>query len=310
MSELSVSGPVDSAGRPLIERLGTIECDLVECTPIVFNDRVYRCEWVRTSYKGNRLGRDYGRLIDHESGWETEPIGIDHIFHSAFVEDGTVYVLGTSGEAGWNGARVNIFASTDLRHWEEWNALHLDGFAICNTSLCKAGDRYALMFEISRPEEQTGVPFTARFAFSDDLRHWEVTPPECNYAKDRYTAPHCLRWQDGWYYDFYLELTGDEYEMRVVRSRDLIYWGASPLNPVMRAAPEDRIPRNPNFTPEELHRLATAVDANNSDIDFCEYHGRLIITYSWGNQGGIEHLAEAVYHGTLAQFLRGWFPEG
>ncbi len=30
-------------------------------------------------------------------------------------------------------------------------------------------------------------------------------PPECNYAKDRYSAPHCLRWLDGWFYNFYLE---------------------------------------------------------------------------------------------------------
>jgi hypothetical protein len=35
----------------------------------------------------------------------------------------------------------------------------------------------------------------------------------------------------------------------------------------------------------------------------------VILYYSWGNQLGIEHLAEAVYDGTQAQFLRGWFPE-
>jgi hypothetical protein len=55
-------------------------------------------------------------------------------------------------------------------------------------------------------------------------------------------------------------------------------------------------------------RLAAAVNLNNSDIDFCEYKGQLFITYSWGNQQGIEHLAEAVYRGTLAQFLEGWYP--
>ena len=55
-------------------------------------------------------------------------------------------------------------------------------------------------------------------------------------------------------------------------------------------------------------RVANAVDANNSDIDFCEWQGRLVINYSWGNQQGVEHLAEAVYDGSLAQFLRGWFP--
>jgi hypothetical protein len=30
--------------------------------------------------------------------------------------------------------------------------------------------------------------------------------------------------------------------------------------------------------------------------------------YSWGNQQGVEHLAEAVYDGSLKQFLHGWFP--
>jgi hypothetical protein len=56
-------------------------------------------------------------------------------------------------------------------------------------------------------------------------------------------------------------------------------------------------------------RVANAVDINNSDIDFCEFHGQLRITYSWGNQQGIEHLAEAMYDGSEAEFLRGWFPE-
>ena len=37
--------------------------------------------------------------------------------------------------------------------------------------------------------------------------------------------------------------------------------------------------------------------------------GRVIINYSWGNQHGIEHLAEAVFEGTLQQFLKGWYPE-
>ena len=45
------------------------------------------------------------------------------------------------------------------------------------------------------------------------------------------------------------------------------------------------------------------------DIDFCEYQGRLVINYSWGNQQGVEFLAEAAFDGTLDQFLTGWFPE-
>ena len=51
------------------------------------------------------------------------------------------------------------------------------------------------------------------------------------------------------------------------------------------------------------------MNLNNSDIDFCEIQGQVVINYSWGNQQGIEHLAEARYAGTLDQFLKGWFPE-
>lgn len=164
------------------------------------------------------------------------------------------------------------------------------------------------MFEIDRPPEEAGAAFTARFLKSPDLRTWELTPPECNYARDRYTAPHALRWLDGWFYDFYLEAHRG-YQMRVVRSRDLRQWEPSPLNPVLRASPEDKQIANPRLTAAQRQRIADAANLNNSDIDFCAWQGRLVINYSWGDQQGVEHLAEAVYDGTVEQFLRGWFPE-
>jgi hypothetical protein len=33
--------PVDAEGRPLIEKIGTVDCDMVETTPVVFKDKVY-----------------------------------------------------------------------------------------------------------------------------------------------------------------------------------------------------------------------------------------------------------------------------
>lgn len=55
-------------------------------------------------------------------------------------------------------------------------------------------------------------------------------------------------------------------------------------------------------------RIVTAVNRNNSDIDFCEYKGRVVVNYSWGNQQGVEHLSEAVFDGTESEFLKAWFP--
>jgi hypothetical protein len=97
--------------------------------------------------------------------------------------------------------------------------------------------------------------------------------------------------------------------MRVVRSRDLIHWESSPLNPVLRASPDDKRIANPSLNDSQRTRIAHAVNLNNSDLDFCEWQGRLVINYSWGNQQGVEHLAEARYDGTMTQFLQGWFPE-
>jgi hypothetical protein len=63
------------------------------------------------------------------------------------------------------------------------------------------------------------------------------------------------------------------------------------------------------LTTEQRAKITRAVDLNNSDVDLCEFHGKTIITYSWGNQQGTEFLAEAVYDGTLASFLKGFFPK-
>jgi hypothetical protein len=66
---------------------------------------------------------------------------------------------------------------------------------------------------------------------------WTLTPPECNFTKERYSAAPCPL-ERGWFYLFYLE-AHDGYETRVVRSR-ICAVDASPLNPVLRASAEDQ----------------------------------------------------------------------
>jgi len=169
-------------------------------------------------------------------------------------------------------------------------------------------DHYVLMFEVGKPADVAGHRFTARFATSRDMKTWELTDPACTYAKDRYTAPHCLQYHKGFYYNFYLEAVPGGYEQYVVRSRDLIHWESSPLNPVLQASDQDKRIANPKLTRAQREEIQQARNINNSDIDLCEYQGRLIINYSWGNQQGVEFLAEAEYDGTLTDFLTGWFP--
>ncbi|MEW6751897.1 MAG: hypothetical protein AB1505_13110 [Candidatus Latescibacterota bacterium] len=289
--------------KPQIEKLGTVDVDLVETNPVVFADRLYRFEYVRPNYPRNHTGDSYFRFVDRETGEPTPAFARGRHLGCAFVEGHAAYVTCVDI---WDGEHLILYTSNDLRYWDERPILDLPGYGLFNTSLCRAHDRYVLMFEVGKPPRVAGVRFTGYFAFSTDLAHWELAPPECNYAKDRYTAPHCLRYLNGSYYDFYLE-AHEGYEQRVVRSRDLVHWEASPHNPVLKASPEDRRVANPKLTPLERQRIATATNLNNSDIDFCEHRGRVLITYSWGNQQGVEHLAEAVFPGTEQEFLEGWF---
>ena len=70
---------------------------------------------------------------------------------------------------------------------------------------------------------------------------------------------------------------------------------------------EDKKLANPHFTKAEQERIKNALDINNSDMELCEYNGRTIIYYSWGDQLGEEFLAEACYEGPMHEFLLAFF---
>jgi hypothetical protein len=76
----------------------------------------------------------------------------------------------------------------------------------------------------------------------------------------------------------------------------------------MAFSDEDKRIANPRLTADQRKAIGEAKNINNSDVDLCEFKGKTVIYYSWGNQQGTEFLAEAVYEGTLASFLRGFFP--
>jgi hypothetical protein len=51
-----------------------------------------------------------------------------------------------------------------------------------------------------------------------------------------------------------------------------------------------------------------AKNINNSDVEVCEFEGKTILYYSWGNQQGTEFLAHARYEGPVKEFLSGFYP--
>jgi len=291
---------------PRITKLGTIDCDMVETTPIVFNGRLYRFEYVRDFYyKPNTTGRSHFRFVDVASGEAGAPFAWDQHLGSAFVHGDTVYVFGVNK---WGGDAIQVFWSKDLSAWETQTGITLPGWELFNNGVCRAGDRFVMAIEIGAPPEEAGQPFTMRFLESDNLREWRLTPPECVYTKDRYSACPSLAFLDGFYYMFYLESCPGFYAEALVRSNDLVHWEPSPFNPVLKHSDDDRKIASNALTAEQRERIRTAANINNSDFDFCEFQGKTVILYSWGNQQGVEHLAEAVYDGTKASFLRAFFP--
>jgi len=301
----------ESSGKPIIQKLGTIECDMVEVAPVVFNSRLYRIEWVRGSYKHKAFDGTYFRVVDVATGKASPPFAPGYVFCSAYVEGDIVYVYGRHHDDGSN---IQVFWSKDLENWSTQTALRKPGWNTYNTSVCKAEERYIMAFEVGLPPEVVGTGFTNFFAQSTDLVNWKMLPLECVYSKARYTACPTIRYLEGYFYVIYLETISREgqevcYTSYIVRSRDLKTWESSPCGPFLHFSDEDRRIANPNLTTEERERIATAYNRNNSDVDLCEFEGRVVIYYSWGDQRGNEFLAEAVYQGTLPSLLRGFFPE-
>src|SRR5262249_38473342 len=140
-----------------------------------FKGGLYRFEGVREGYWNNLRKTNYFHFIDHETGQASAPFADGHEFGSTFVHGQAVYVTGTQGRRA-----VKVFASTNLESWQSSPAIPAGRYGSFNTTICRAGDEFVLMFEIDRPKDEAGVPFTARFAKSPDLRHWTLTPPECN----------------------------------------------------------------------------------------------------------------------------------
>ena len=290
--------------KPLIRKHGTVCCDMVETTPLVFRDTLYRFESVRphSQNPANPEERSYFRFVDVRTDTPGAPFGYGHHLGSAFAEEELVAVTGVKDT--WGGDTVTVFRSGDLVNWTETDVT-FPGMRIFNTCLCKKGGRYVMLIE-----SDESVPFTFRFAVSGDLARWELLPEEYVFQKDRYAGGPAIYTlpDDPHYYVLYLEAyPGPCYANCIARSADLRQWEYSPLNPVLMFSDEDKQIANPFLTEDERDRVARALNINNSDMELCEFRGRTVICYSWGCQRGIEFLAEASFEGTVKAFLQGFF---
>jgi len=307
--------------KPIIRKIGTIECNnIVETTPIVYRDRLYRFEVVRrksfTAATSHIHWSDLEddpclRFVDVRTNTPTSTFADGHTFGFAYTENDVMYVV-TGASRDWGSDTLHFFRSTDLENWELYSQFHLPGWKIYNMNIAKMGDTYTLMIEISAPAEECGpFPFTFRFAQSKDLTNWTLMPSEYVFQKDRYAGSPSIYTLEGdpHFYVGYLEAyPGPCYANCLARSTDLINWEYSPVNPMlMYDEYEDKKIASAFLTPEDRERIENALDINNSDMEMCEYLGRTLIYYSWGDQKGTEFLAEAWYEGSMKDLLTGFF---
>jgi len=304
-------------GKKLVKK-GTLDIDIVEATPVVWKGRLLRFEWIRGNgfgqgYYGNTEGCPYFRFTDMETEETTQPFAHGYSFGSAHIEGDTAYVYGTYGVSG--GTVIRAFWSKDLVNWESKDVITLsDRLHIFNNSVCKGKDGYYMSIELGGDPEIVGNPFTIVFAKSADLLNWEMLEMgEHVYTRQRYSACPVLRYLecDEYYYMIYLEgLPCHRWQPYIVRTKDFIEFELGLKNPIMFSDDDDKIVQRPEkFTAEQLDYIAGAINCNNSDVDICEFNGKTVMIYSWGNQYGKEFLAEAEYDGSMEEFLKSFFGE-
>lgn len=299
--------------RKTLKKLGTVKISVVESTPVMWKNRLLRFEWARNNAWGSAGGVDRAigcyRLVDMEDESTVCEFADDHAFGCCYTDGERMYAHGVRGSGGGN--IIDAFVSSDLQHWEQSEAIVLpENIKIFNTSVCKANGKYVMAIEIGGNAPEVGVGFTSVFAESEDLITWTMMDMmEYSYSRDRYTACPCIRYYDGYYYIICLEsLPFHRWVPYIARSRDLRDYELGDINPIMWFDNDDKNVICPSrFTQKELDYIETAINCNVSDIDMCEYNGKTVIVYSWGNQLGKEFLALAEYDGTEEDFLKSFF---
>lgn len=282
-----------------IRKLGTIDLDIVENNPIIFKGKPYLMEYIRQSnpgigpsktYYGNTMNKPYCRFrsLDDMQTF-SEPFGIGYCFGNAWSDGDHIAVTVTEY---WGGPGFYILESDDMIHWSEPRPIYENKDLHCyNSSMCKVGSRYINTLEVGPRGDK--VDCIAQnyniFAASEDLVNWEIIPGLS------ILPGWTFRYYDQWFFLF--GLIGDYqrgFTTHLFRSRDLLEWEASMHNPVFTYDENDRkIHAQASFSAEQLQLIASAKNINFSDVDMCDCNGKLLISYSWGDQAGHEFLALA-----------------
>lgn len=292
---------------PEIKKLGVCS-PYGEMTPFVWKGRLMRLELVDPNWGMDNSILRQAAIRDVETGEFLSLFAEDTYFHSGYFEEDKAYVLGVDMKRR---DTIRIYESDDLIHWTDRDLFTNPGWVYYNTALTKGPDGYAILMESSEPREKLGTPFTHVFATSPDMKEWTFLDPErYSLTKERYNGGPWMRYSEGWYYAIAVELLPCRvFTNYIFRTKDFETWYAGKYNPILMPSNEDKIisPGVHDVDDALKERIATAYNINNSDIDMCDWNGKVYINYLVGNQLGFYWMCEAESEGTVAEFLKSYF---
>lgn len=301
-------------GFPQFQRNGAVSPN-GEMTPFVHKGRLYRME-LNDPTGSTDFGYPTSAMIrDVETGKVISYVGEDCYYYSAYVEDDMVYVLGTErlqidGEFRTTDT-IYAYVSTDLIHWDKRVLMKKPGWGLLNTALTKGPDGYVLLTEFYQPEEYVGpYPYSFTISRSKDLVNWEFDDPQHAFFQDRYMGGPWMRYAEGWYYVISVtQLPCTRYTNYIYRTKDFRHWEDGLYNPLLSPTEEDRViaPYAVDLDEEKREAIKTGFLISSSDIDMCDWNGKTYINYLVGNQLGFYYMTEAIYDGTVTEFLKAQF---
>jgi alpha-L-fucosidase len=299
---------VPAAGEwrnPIVKR-GYLRSPLVETTPFVFKDRLYRLEsWQRywdlpgLPPPNTQSEQDAVRVWDVQADKLVSTPLTNHGFASCLVWEGRVYVFSASWDRpGRKAGTIDMVSSNDLVTWTKpvavWRAE--PGENLYNVAICRDDRRFVLLYETDDPKY---VPFTFKYCTSTDLANW-ARVPDALYGREKYVGGPALYWFGGTYYTLYLQDLGGRWETRITRSKDLLHWEDAP-------AGRPFVTFDTTRTGVPL-RAAEVKEINASDVELCEWpKGKTFLYFTGSDQQYAGDLQWATYAGTPRELLEHFF---
>jgi hypothetical protein len=263
----------------------------MENTPVLFNSRLLLVANYRPG-GAEAKGKDaYLYIDDLQTGKEVTRFGQGHSFVSAFVHSNELNVFALEfSDFGrvMNSSGIDRLSTSDMKSWKtEKVILPEGGEHLFNSSVCRDDKGFLMAYESDKP-----VQFCVKFARSFDLSKWEkIQGLTFTGVNHEYSACPLIRYFEPYYYVIYLHAPINDHNgwiSYMARSRDLITWELSPLNPILEAI--------------------NGEGKNNSDVDLLEFEGRTYVYYATGDQETWGTIRVAMFEGTMKCFFESYFP--